>query len=270
MNDQSVRSKIDGLKPWFHNLHLPDGQQTAPDHPLGDFPSFKWKQISPHLPADLTGWDVIDIGCNAGFYSFELARRGASVTAIDRDPHYLAQARWAAELFGLESHVTFKQLQVYDLARADARYDLVWFMGVFYHLRYPFLALHTVARKVRRLMVFQTLTMPDREVIRPKPDLEFDSREVLLKRGWPKMAFIERRLADDPTNWWIPNHACVEAMLRSSGLNIVSSPAEEIYLCEPGEPDTSPLGDYLEVEWRCAVGLESVQKPDSGLPKDSG
>jgi hypothetical protein len=28
------------LGPWFHNLHLPDGRQTAPDHPLGDFPAW--------------------------------------------------------------------------------------------------------------------------------------------------------------------------------------------------------------------------------------
>ena len=31
------------LAPWFHNLHLPDGSQTAPTHPLGDFPAFKWR-----------------------------------------------------------------------------------------------------------------------------------------------------------------------------------------------------------------------------------
>ncbi len=72
---EETRATIEELKPWFHNLHLPDGQETAPDHPLGDFPAFKWKQIAPHLPRDLAGWQVIDIGCNAGFYSFELARR---------------------------------------------------------------------------------------------------------------------------------------------------------------------------------------------------
>ncbi len=33
--------ELAALAPWFHNLHLPDGRQTAPDHPLGDFPAFK-------------------------------------------------------------------------------------------------------------------------------------------------------------------------------------------------------------------------------------
>jgi tRNA (mo5U34)-methyltransferase len=252
--------RIEELKPWFHNLHLPSGEQTAPEHPLGDFPSFKWQQIAPHLPADLSGWRAIDIGCNAGFYSFELARRGATITAIDIDAHYLQQARWAAEQFDLISRITFKQMQVYDLARSEERYDLVWFMGVFYHLRYPFLALNIVAQKVERLMVFQTLTTPGDEVLAPENDPDLDEREILLERGWPKMSFIEGRLAGDPTNWWIPNHACVQAMLRSSGLKVLANPAHEVYLCEPAANCPSELTDYCAAELRCAVGIEARQK----------
>src|SRR3954466_15360999 len=88
--------EIASLGPWFHNLHLPDGTETAPAHPLGDFPRVKWQQIAPHVPADLRGLTALDIGCNAGFYSFELARRGARVRALDIDRHYLEQAAWAA------------------------------------------------------------------------------------------------------------------------------------------------------------------------------
>src|SRR5690606_7653325 len=84
------------LGPWFHNLHLPDGRQTAPGHPFGDFPAVKWRQVEPCIPRNLRGWRALDVGCNAGFYSFELARRGAEVTAIDVDRRYLQQARWAA------------------------------------------------------------------------------------------------------------------------------------------------------------------------------
>lgn len=84
------------LGPWFHNLHLPDGTETAPDHPLGDFPRFKWDCIAPLLPADLSGWRVLDVGCNAGFYTIALAQRGAAVLGVDIDARYLAQARWAA------------------------------------------------------------------------------------------------------------------------------------------------------------------------------
>jgi tRNA (mo5U34)-methyltransferase len=227
--------QVERLGPWFHNLHLPGGVQTNPDSFIGgDFPRFKWLQIAPHLPQDLRAWRVLDVGCNAGFYSFELARRGADVLAIDVDEHYLAQARWACGVQGLQHKVEFRQMAVYDVARLDESFDLVWFMGVFYHLRYPLLALDLLAQRTRRLLMFQTLTMPGDEV-HPgtATDRPITEREQFHDRGWPKMAFIEHRFAGDPTNWWVANHAGVEAMLRAAGLRVVNRPAGEIYLCEP-------------------------------------
>ena len=250
----SLADDIAALGPWFHNLHLPDGTQTAPGHFLGDFPSFKWEQIRHHLPESLSGWTALDIGCNAGFYSFELARRGARVTGIDHDPHYLQQARWAAGQFGLEERVQFLQMQVYDLAAMPEKYDLVLFMGVLYHLRYPLLGLDIVARKVGRRMIFQTLTMPGDEVHAAPMDVDINEREVLLEPGWPKMAFLEHRLANDPTNWWAPNHACVQAMLRSAGLQVTEMPGHEIYVCVPGSPRE-------EMEW---IGREMRQATGTG------
>ncbi len=219
--------------PWFHNLHLPDGTQTAPDHPLGDFPDFKWRQIAGHLPDDLSGWTVLDIGCNAGFYAIELAKRGARVTGLDVDPHFLRQAAWAARQFNLEDHITLRQGQIYDLAHWTERFDLVLFMGVFYHLRHPLLALDIVAEKVKRLLVFQSLTMPGDAIEAAPADLEIDERDAFLQPGWPKMAFIEHAIAGDATNWWAPNHACIDALMRTAGLEIISRPGHEIYLCAP-------------------------------------
>ena len=226
-------AEIAALAPWFHNLHLPDGRQTAPDHPLGDFPAFKWAEIAPHLPADLDGWTALDIGCNAGFYSFELARRGAHVVAVDVDEHYLRQARWARERFGLEEQVELRRMHVYDLLHRQQSFDLVLFLGVLYHLRYPLLALDAVAERVDRLLVVQTLTAPGDEVAEAPADLPFGERERLVEPGWPRLSFIERSLADDATNWWAPNHACVEAMLRAAGLDVVARPGHELYICEP-------------------------------------
>lgn len=252
IQDGPLDQQIDALGPWFHNLHLPNGTQTAPQHWLGDFPHFKWQQICHFVPQDLSGWSVLDIGCNAGFYSFELAKRGATVTAVDVDARYLRQARWAARQFGLEDRVQFQQSQVYDLARDSQTYDLVWFMGVFYHLRYPFLGLEIVARKTRRLLMFQTLTAPGEQVVMPEENLSLDDRQQLNQPGWPKMSFIERRLADDPTNWWAPNHACVEALLRTCGMQISERPAHETYLCTPQRQAGS---EEAEQEYRAALGL---------------
>ena len=102
------------LGPWFHNIELA-GMATAPTHFLGDYPQVKWRQFAHALPADLSGASVLDIGCNAGFYALEMKRRGAQrVLGIDFDKDYLAQARFAAEVSGLE--IEFRELSVYDVA----------------------------------------------------------------------------------------------------------------------------------------------------------
>jgi tRNA (mo5U34)-methyltransferase len=249
--DRSLEPQIRRLGPWFHNLHLPGGAQTAPEHPLGDFPRYKWLEIAAWLPEDLGSWRALDIGCNAGYYSFELARRGAEVVGIDIDPHYLGQARWARRLLGLERRVRFERRGVYELPLLAGCFDVVLFMGVFYHLRHPLLALEMAAEKTERFLVFQTLSLPGEEVAENTRGLGLGDRRALLSPGWPRMAFVEHDLADDPTNWWVPSHACCEAMLRSVGLRVVARPGTEIYCCAPAgprrrQPFRDELGAYLE------------------------
>lgn len=227
-----VEGTIAELGPWFHNLHLPDGRQTAPEHPLGDFPAFKWRQIEGRLPADLSGTRALDIGCNAGFYSFQLAERGAEVLALDLDGHYLQQGRWAARYLDPEGRVEFRQGSVYDLVDVAGTFEVVLFMGVLYHLRYPLLALDVVAEKVGGTLVLQTLTMPGEESPGTPEDIEIGERKRLLQPGWPRAAFIEHKLAGDPTNWWAADQACVEAMARSAGLRIADHPAHEVWICK--------------------------------------
>lgn len=263
--EHDIWSEIEQLGPWFHNLHLPGGIQTAPKHFLGDFPSFKWRSLAPHLPGDLRGWTALDIGCNAGFYSFELARRGAQVTGIDVDPHYLRQARWAAGQLGLEDRIEFRRMQVYDLAHTTEEFDLVLFMGVFYHLRYPLLGLDLVSQKVRRLLVFQTLSMPGEEVREETHVSQLNERDALLDPGWPKMAFLEHDFAGDPTNWWAPNRAGVEAMLRSSGMQVTDRPEKEIYLCTPDPERPSSVSTWNAGELLSATG-RPWQEPAGPAP----
>jgi tRNA (mo5U34)-methyltransferase len=246
--------EIQRLEPWFHNLHLPDGTQTRPDHPFGDFPAFKWKQLELELPSDLSGWTALDIGCNAGFYSFELARRGARVTGIDVNPHFLKQARWAAKEMGFEDRVQFQQRQVYQLVHEQQRYDLVLFMGVFYHLRYPALGLDIVAQKVKRLMVFQTMTLPGEDIYEATYGHSINDRDKMNLPGWPKLAFLEHGLNADCTNWWVPNLAAVHALLRSSGLKIISNPGHEIHICEPDPLHPSPMTTWNHAEYLAATG----------------
>jgi tRNA (mo5U34)-methyltransferase len=230
----ALEARVRSFGDWFHNLHLGD-LQTAPSHPLGDYPRQKWMRFAHALPADLTGRTVLDIGCNAGFYSIEMKRRGADrVVAIDSDDRYLAQARFAADVTGLE--IDFRKLSVYDVAQLRDRFDIVLFMGVLYHLRHPLLALDLIQEHVARdLLVFQSMLRGSTATPPIADDYPFAERGVFEQEGYPAMYFVERRYTGDPTNWWIPNTAGAAAMLRSAGFHILAHPEEEVFICRRTE-----------------------------------
>jgi tRNA (mo5U34)-methyltransferase len=230
-----IERRVAELGPWFHNLDL-CGVRTAPDHFLGDYPALKWRQFSEAVPGDLSGRTVLDIGCNAGFYALEMKRRGAErVLGIDSDETYLAQARFAAEV--VQADIEFINLSVYDVAALGERFDLVLFMGVLYHLRHPLLALDLIHEHVARdRLLFQTMLRGCGKIERMASDYPFTERAVFDEPGAPRLAFVEDRFAGDPTNWWIPNAACAEAMLRSAGFEILQRPEEEVWLCGRREP----------------------------------
>jgi tRNA (mo5U34)-methyltransferase len=235
--------RVRELGTWFHNIDL-GGVSTAPDHFLGDYPSIKWRRFAHAVPADLSGRTVLDIGCNGGFYSLEMKRRGADrVVAIDSDETYLRQARFAAGQLGLE--IEFRQLDVYDVGALGERFDLVLFMGVLYHLRHPLLALDLIHQHVAGdLVVFQSMLRGSAEVAPLQPDYPFAETGIFDQPGYPRLHFVEQDYAGDWTNWWIPNRACAEAMLRSAGFEILGRPEDEVFLCRRGRPPHGPGAVY--------------------------
>lgn len=233
-DNAALRGRVQALAPWFHNIDL-NGVPTAPDHFLHDYPANKFRRFAEALPADLSGRTVLDIGCNAGFYSLEMKRRGADrVVAIDSEPRYLEQARLVADVY--ETDIEFREMSVYDVAALDERFDLVLFMGVLYHLRHPLLALDLIRAHVTRdLLLFQSMQRGSGDVAEFARDYPFSDHGPFDHPDYPRLHFVEHRYSGDPTNWWIPNAACAEAMLRSAGFAILSHPEEEVYLCRIGE-----------------------------------
>jgi len=227
---EQIKENIQKLGKWFHNIDL-NGVKTAPDHFLGDYPAVKFKGFAHAIPEDLTGKTVLDIGCNAGFYSIEMKRRGAArVLGIDSDERYLAQARYAAEVLGAD--IEFQNMSVYDIGKLGEKFDVVIFMGVLYHLRHPLLALDLLYDTVvKDMLIFQSMQRGSNEVDSLQPDYDFWVEDIFEKEGFPKMYFIEKRYSNDPTNWWIPNRAAMEAMLRSAGFEITAHPEKEVYIC---------------------------------------
>jgi tRNA (mo5U34)-methyltransferase len=253
MTREQIRQRVRELGQWFHNMDL-GGVRTAPDHFLGDYPAIKWRAFADALPRDLSGKSVLDVGCNGGFYSIEMKRRGAAqVVGIDPDERYLAQARLAAEVCGVD--IELLPLSVYEVARLGRRFDVVLFMGVLYHLRYPLLALDLLHETVvGDLLVFQSMLRGSAEVEPLQPDYPFAEEEIFNRPGFPRLHFIEERYAGDQTNVWVPNLACAEALLRTAGFVITAHPEREVFLCrrrreltseEQAARRLSPIADLM-------------------------
>jgi tRNA (mo5U34)-methyltransferase len=233
----SLDRRIAALGPWFHNLRL-DGRETAPGHFLGDHPASKWRTFRHLVPEDLTGMSVLDVGCNAGFFALEMKRRGAAeVVAVDSDPRYLAQAALASEVTGLP--LELRELSVYDVPRLGRRFDLVLFLGVLYHLRHPLLALDLLREHaVGERLLFQSLLRGDPGLAPVAEDYPFEDETPFERPDYPRLHFVEHRYAGDPTNWWIPNRAAAEAMLRSAGFAIAGHADPDVWLCTLGSEGT--------------------------------
>src|ERR1044071_1236880 len=194
LTEDEIRQRVAELGQWFHNLDL-HGVKTAPDHFLGDYPQVKWQRFAHAIPDDLSGKSVLDVGCNAGFYSIQMKKRGAErVVGIDTDEKYLDQARFAAEVNAMD--IEFRNLSVYRVAELREQFDLVLFMGVLYHLRHPLLALDLLHEHVvANLLVAQSMLRGSPQSIDLPPDIPFWEEEVFENEAFPRMYFVEQRYA---------------------------------------------------------------------------
>jgi tRNA (mo5U34)-methyltransferase len=152
---------------------------------------------------------------------------------VDVDDRYLEQGRFAARTLGME--IEFLKRSVYQVDEIPGQFDYVLFLGVFYHLRYPLLALDRVVKKVGGKLIFQTMLRGSQNERQWRSNYHFWDKTVFEDEDFPRMYFIEREYANDPTNWFIPNRGAAEASLRSTGLEIVAHPEAETWVCVPAQ-----------------------------------
>jgi SAM-dependent methyltransferase len=118
-----------------HNVRLTDGVYTLGSGPAGD--EVKLRRVA-QLALDvfggsLAGVRVLDLACLEGMYSLELARRGATVVALEGREANVEKARFAARTLGVD--VDFRQEDVRGLSRErHGTFDLVLALGILYHL----------------------------------------------------------------------------------------------------------------------------------------
>jgi len=184
-----IKEKIKSFKVWYQNIDL-NGIQT---NPTKKDAHLKWKLFEPYVPKNLDGKTVLDLSCNAGFFSIKMKERGAKVLGIDGDPEAIEEAKFAAEVLDLD--IDYKLENIYDfLLKNKQKFDYVLFLGLFYHLRYPLLVLDRVANITKEKLYFQTdVRNSDQTKITIPDDIPYNEIEIFNDPNFPKLFFIEKK-----------------------------------------------------------------------------
>jgi tRNA (mo5U34)-methyltransferase len=234
---EQVRRELWELGWWYQDFEVPPGVWTSLGSPLSYRPHGRWELMEPHLPEDLAGASVLDLGGNCGFFSIQMLLRGASrAVIVDPFTEFERQATYAAKRFGVHIDFVAEDVHTYCLT-TDERFDYVIFLGLLYHLRYPNLVLDRLADMTKRRIFIQTHVIgPERDIEHEKEEYtDRDDDELLLDPAFPRLTFLERLYNKDPTNWWFPNYAGFSALVRAAGLEIVARPHAEFIVADPVE-----------------------------------
>ena len=192
-------SKELAAKGWYHSFELPDG--TFIDGFM-TVAQQKRRYAQFPIPDDLRGKRLLDIGAWDGWFSFEAERHGAAVTAIDcvELPSFLdIHAR-------LHSKVDYRVMDFYELPGAGlGKFDIVFYLGVLYHVRHPLLSLEIVCALTRDIAIVDSFVTD--------PDTWQEHADEI-----PTMEFYELdELGNQFGNWVGPTVQCLLAMCRAAG-----------------------------------------------------
>jgi tRNA (mo5U34)-methyltransferase len=186
-------------KGWYHSFEFADGTVIDGYMPLA---VQKERYARYPIPDDLSGKRVLDIGAWDGWFSFEAERHGAQTIAIDyvEVPTFLQIHR------RLKSRVDYRVLDFYELPAAGlGKFDVVFFLGVLYHLRHPLLALEIVCGLTTDVAIVESFVI-DAETWKEH------------QNAIPTLEFYETfELGNQYDNWSGLTVACLLAMCRAAG-----------------------------------------------------
>jgi tRNA (mo5U34)-methyltransferase len=217
MTQSEIIAEVQRLAPWFHCIDLGDGLVTKTRSAIGEpveHPRPTWEMVKAAVPADLSGQTVLDVGCNAGFYSIEMQRRGAArVLGLDSQRDLIRQAEFVRDVLDLD--IEYARKSVYDLDPFElGQFDVTLALGLIYHCKHLVLALEKLFLITRRLLVLETAIYPPERAPESFAYDEGDGRAILHP-----LAYI----ANDPEakeavfNWFLPSTAALTAVLRNVG-----------------------------------------------------
>ena len=210
-DEQEIRDLIAAHGRWWHQIEVAPGIVTPGD----DSNRMKLPILDElGLSQSLQGRRVLDIGCSDGFFSFEAEKRGAEVVAIDFVPESYSGFATARQI--LASRVTYRMDNVYNLKPEDyGTFDVVFFLGVLYHLRKPLAALDSIRSVMKpgaelyvgTMLIDEYVQLPDGRVT------TLEALNPLLKDIPLWQAYPEDSLNGDYTNCFAPNMAALRAAL---------------------------------------------------------
>jgi len=158
------RERAASLAPWTYHVEVPGAFSMREYGTYSDetvvFHRYRSALISATV-MDLLGADapnaaVLDLACNCGVFSLDLAQRGVGrVVGVDLRPENLAQAELLRRAYGIDN-VSFRQVNVKELG--SETYDVVLNLGLMYHLSTPFEVMRASFEATRRFCVVDTIT----------------------------------------------------------------------------------------------------------------
>jgi len=127
---------------WHYQFDLGDGVITQPSRPIQAWhecrKSFIMGFICTFLGNSLRGMRCLDIGCNAGFWSFELAKMQADyIRAVDSAQGVIDQAKFVRDCIQHDREfemIDFEARDLFDIEESVEPFDLILALGVAYHL----------------------------------------------------------------------------------------------------------------------------------------
>lgn len=208
LNPSEVRALVEAVSHWHHIMQFPHGIVSPGAYDPRELFSFL------ELP-DLSGKRVLDVGTRDGYFAFECERLGAEVLAIDYADMELTGFGAARRIYG--SKVQYLQANIYDLGPEQlGTFDIVLFLGVLYHLRHPLLALDRLRGLCRELLIMESLACDARVFT------GFETGQSLAELA-PRLVDVPLaqflpvgRFHSDSTNKWVPNAACLRALLEDA------------------------------------------------------
>ena len=266
MTPDELRARIDKLGPWFHYIELGHGVVTKKASAVGepvDHPRQTWEKVRAAIPEDLSDKTLLDVGCNAGFYSIEASRRGAArVLGIDSQRNLIRQAVFVRDVLGLD--IEYRRLTVYDLdPRELGQFDITLALGLVYHCKHLVLALERLFAITRELLILETAIYPRNAAPRSST-----YRVGELTSRLHPIAYVEnpRDAKEAIYNWFLPSVEALRALAKNVGFDEVETlPASDgdrvILACRKREPyPDSRAITYL------SAGLSLISGPEKCRP----